>query len=894
VISAKRFLAKLGNFLYPNTAERELAREVSSHLRLLEDEFVSRGMTADEARVAAKRAYGGVEQSKQLQREERSFLCLEQIRQELRFSAREIGKQPLFTFTAVLSFALGLGVNTAVFALLNALAFRPLPVPNPEQLVRIGSLKNDGMIMRLPGPMLPLLRKEPGLLGICGFGATDAIVEIDHRSTALFTHSLTGDCYQTLGVRPAIGRLLTPADDTPNRPNVAVISYAFWKDKWNRSPSVLGHTIRVGGKPFQIVGVTEERFHGLAWGYPASVSVPISQTTRRDDKDPSRRFYWTNTVARLDPSLNKAKLKSILEAKWHGLLDSALPASFAGAIRDELLRMPPVVTPAATGVDNYFRDHFQPSLTILLMISVLLLLVSCFNVASLLHARGYSRQQEMSIRVAIGAGRLRVVRQLLIETALLVTGGLAVGIGLSLFITHFVVKTFVDAYSRADFVVDVSMDGRVLLFMALATAIVLLIAGVLPAWQTSDVQTTESLKRGSHSLVQGFAHNRRILMGAQMAMTLVVLISANLFTSSLRDLQVRALRFSGDRVLNAIFMPLPGGEVDGSAAVQYWGSLLQRVKNIRGVEAASVASFTPLVTSPDKMDIGPLRRLNRVVVQAPAEFVTPDFMRILRVPLLAGRPLGDADTFDSTPVALVSQTVARRLFPTENPLGQHIRIGTEPKTRDLQIVGVVGDIALEDRHSGEQGFVLLSLWQLPRMGNRGALQVQFSGPATSIEKAVREEIRRGGRQDVFSLRSFQDLRDVGLLQERMLAAVGRAYGVLVLALAAVGLLGLLTFFVSTQKRELAVRMALGANRSKISSLVLREALWVIGIGVFAGLPFGMTALQTVSRMVYGAWPLSVKPILFSVGFLSAVVVAAALRPVWRASSLDPKLILRQQ
>jgi predicted permease len=503
VISARRFVAKLKNFFMRDHAELELAREVSSHLALLEDDFVRRGMTREDARLAARRAFGGVEQSKEQQREERSFVALEQIRQDLWFAVSTLVKQPVFTLAAVVSLGLGLGVNTAVFTLLNALIFRPLAVPNPQELVRIGSLENNGMTTPLPGPMLSELRKESGVRGVCGFTAGDSIVEIAGGSSVLATHSLTGDCYRTLGVRPALGRLLTPADDIPNGPNVATISYAFWKGNLGGNPGVLGQTIRIGGKPFQIVGVTEENFQGLLWGYTPSVSAPISQRTVPSEKDPSGHFYWADTLARLDPDTKPATLKAALQVKWRRFLDNALPATFKGTNRNELLSMPPVVTSAATGVDYYFRDHFRPSLTILLTVSVLLLVVSCFNVANILFARGCARQREMSIRVAVGAARGRLVQQLLTETGLLIIGGLAVAVALSLLTVRFVVQTFLQAYGRADFVINVPIDGRVLLFVGMAATVLLLLAGVTPAWQTSAVETA-----GAFEAYQPFSHRR--------------------------------------------------------------------------------------------------------------------------------------------------------------------------------------------------------------------------------------------------------------------------------------------------------------------------------------------------------------------------------------------------
>lgn len=894
MISAKRLVARLRNFLLRDRAEQELAREVSSHLTLLQDDFVNRGMPPEAARLAAKRAFGGVEQSKHQQREERSFIALEQIRQDLWFSIRTLVKQPVFALAAVLSLGLGLGVNIAVFTLLNALIFRPLPVRHPQQLVHVGSLENNGMIMPLPGPMLSDLRKERGLRGVCGFTAGDAIIEVHHVPSASATLSLTGDCYRTLGVRPAIGRLLTPADDIPNGPKVAVISYALWKEKWDGNPAVLGDTIRISGKPFQIVGVTEEKFLGLLWGYPPSVSAPISQRTVPNQKDPSGHFYWADTLVRLDPGTTPAQLKAALQVKWRRLLDSGLPSTFAGSNRDELLSMPPVVTSATTGVDYYFRDHFGPSLMILLTVSVLLLVVSCFNVANLLFARGSARQREMSIRLAIGAARRRLVQQLLIETALLILGGLAAAVGLSLLTIHFVVQTFEDSYGRADLVMNVAIDGRVLFFVAAAAILVLLLSGVAPAWQTSDVGTAGALQCTGRSLTGGFARSRRFFMIGQLAMTLIVLINANLFAKSLSYLQAHALPVPGDKILNAQLMPLPGGDLDGDAAIQYLQNLLQQMRSIPGVEAASFASFAPLVSSPYKEDIRRLDHPDRVPLQAPAEFVTRDFLRIVNVPLLQGRAFQDSNTLHTPRVAILSKTVARRLFPTENPLGRHIQFGTEPETRDVQVVGVAGDSPLEDPHTRQQGFVLLSLWQLPRTANWGNLQVEFSGPAASVGKALRDAIRRSGHQEVFSLRTLSDLRDMALLQERLLADVGRIYGILALILAAVGLFGLLTYLVSTREKELALRMALGAMRSDIGLLVLREALSLVAIGTAIGLPLSLAASGIAATALYGFSSVSLNPILGSVGILTAVVLAAALKPVWRAGFLDPNLSLRQE
>lgn len=872
----------------------DLEEEMRLHAELRARQLSAQGVPPNEAKRIAHQRFGNRTSLQEKALLVWSFPALENGWRDLGFALRLLRKQPVFTLAAVVSLGLGLGVNTAVFTLLNALAFRPLPVPHPQQLVRIGSLKNNGLTTPIPGPVLEDLRKDPGLQGVCGFTAGDAIVEIDGHSSALATHSLTGDCYQTLGVHPALGRLLTPADDIPNGPHVAVLGYAFWQEKWGGRPNVLGQTIRIGGKAFQIIGVTESRFQGLLWGFPPSVSAPISQRNMPNQKDPAGRFYWADTLARLQPGIGPTKLEADLQVKWRRLLDHAIPATFAGANRDELLRMPPVVTSAATGLDYYYRDHFQPSLTILLTISAVVLLASCLNVANLLLARGWQRQREMAIRLAIGAPRRRILQQLFIESALLIAAGLGAAMGLSLWTVRIVVQTFAHAYGRSDLVFDVPVDGHVLLFVAVLASLVLLLAGVLPAWQTSDVRAAGALKSAARSLVGGLVRRRRVLLSTQIALTLIVLIGAQLFSQLLRSLQGNSLRFSGDQLFNAQLMPLPGGELDGPAAVQYFQNLLRQVKNTHGVDGVSLASFAPLVSSPYKEDIRRLDQSDRAVLQAPAEFVTEDFLRLLHIPLLQGRSFRDTDRLNSPRVAVISQSVAQRLFPSENPIGQHIQFGTEPETRDVQVIGIAADSPLEDPHTRDQGFVLLSLWQLPRMGSWGNLQVQFSGAAAPVGMALRDEVRQKGHQEIFLLRTIADLREMALLQERLLAAVGKLYSVLALVLAIVGLFGLLTFLVATRESELALRMALGAECSDVSLLVLREALWLVGWGVLAGLPLSLAAARVTSTALYGVSSLSIGPILLSVLILSVAALAAACGPIWRATSLNPNLALRQE
>ncbi len=657
----------------------------------------------------------------------------------------------------------------------------------------------------------------------------------NYGSLVVANHLLTGDCYQTLGVRPALGRLFTAADDTPDGEKVAVLGYRFWTDHFGGNPAVLGHSIRIAGVPFRIIGVTEPRFQGLLLGYPPSVSAPISQRTSSSLQDPSGRFYWAETIARLRPGATPRELEARLKTEWRRLLDASFPPGFHGKNREELIGMPPVVIPAANGFDYYYRDHFKTPLLCLLAISGLVLLVGCLNLGNLLLARGLEHRRETAIRLAVGASRLDIVRGFLVESSLLIGVGSIVALGFAYIGTRLLLLAFLNAYGRNDLSFTIEMDWRVLLFSGLAALLAIVVFGILPAWQTSSVDAAAALKSSGQSTIGLRARSRRFLISAQVAMTLIILMSTAVFTRSLDELRRNALHFNPGIVLDAQLMPAVlsphQAPLDPNGAIHYLRDFLNQVRSFPGVEEVSLSSFAPLVSVSYKEDIRRLNPLSQAILQAPAEFVTEGFLHLMRIPLLQGRDFELTETPGSPRTVILSQSVARRLFPRNDALGQHIQFGTEPETRDLQVIGVASDSSLEDPHDRGSGFILLNIWQLPRMADWGNLQVRFSGPEAPLASALRNEIHRAGRQQIFALRTMSEVRDMSLLQERMLSMVGAVYAVLALVLAAVGLFGLLAFFVSTRRAEIAVRIALGARRSDVTRLVVREALLLIGAGI---------------------------------------------------------------
>jgi len=503
---------------------------------------------------------------------------------DLRYALRRLRRSPWFVLATVLSLGLGIGANTAIFSLLNALMLRPLPVQDPQRLVRFGSIDSHGFIGAVPGPMFDWLRSDPLFEGVCGVNTPLTTIEVRDVPLAVGGQALSGGCYEMLGVRPTLGRLFGHQDDVPTAANVVVLGYSFWQSQFGGDPKVLGQTIRVDGSPFTIIGVTEPRFQGFLLGYPPGVYFPITQAVSptRADSLAARTFYWGFAFARLKPGVIYDQVKAQLQVDWRRRLDESLPARIQGRQRAEALAEPLVVTSGSTGLDYSLRNRFRRPLVALLVISALVLLVACLNVANLLLARGFNRRREIAVRLALGARRWLVVRELLAESAVLIVAG---------------------------------------------------VGGALLLAQAGD----------------------RVLLG--------------IFVETLRHLRDDSLGFQTEGVLTVQLMPLPGGYAHGFTPAPFYHALLERLQNLPGVEAASFSHFSPLFTVPYNEEIRPALTPDAAPVQAPAEYVSHGFLGALRIPLLQGHDFERTDSPQSPKTAVVSESLAKRLYPGGAALG---------------------------------------------------------------------------------------------------------------------------------------------------------------------------------------------------------------------------------
>jgi predicted permease len=495
--------------------------------------------------------------------------------------------------------------------------------------------------------------------------------------------------------------------------------------------------------------------------------------------------------------------------------------------------------------------------------------------------------------LALGAKRRRIARQLITESVLLILCGCGAALVLGSFSDQLLLRVLSTSYTGLS--IDTGLNIRVLILTTTSALAALLLFGVFPAWQTSDVDSATALKAASRSVSGGRARTRRLLISGQVALTMVLIMGASLFIETLRNLRREPLGFATLSILDAQLMPLPGGALPKPAALGYFTGLLDRVRNLPGVADASLSSFSPLLTLPYPEDIRRLDAPDRAILQAPAEFVSDGFLRTMKIPLLEGTDFRRTSGPDIQKTAIVSNTLAQRLFPEGSALGRHIRFGSETETLDLEIVGIAADARLEDPRGKQLSFLYLNLWQLPRRGNYGDLKLRYSGsePASLIA-ALRAELRKDGHQYTTRVRSLDEQHENALVQEKLLAALGTSFGVLALTLAAVGLFGSLSFFVTNRTGEIGLRIALGAERGYICWLVIREACILVGTGILLGLPFCYITARALSGLVHGIAPAPIVPLVLSSLVLLVVAGTATLIPTYRASSVDPVIALRHE
>jgi predicted permease len=860
--------------------------EMRFHLDTRTADLVRRGLSPEEAARQARLEFGSIEKQKDIARANVGIRLLDDLRGDFRYALRTLARNKGFTTAAVLTLALGIGANTAIFTLIDALMLRSLPVSHPEQLLqlKLGSGTDQTGATSFSYPMILALDAEreifAGVAGFSGFGCASGSGETLHRVPCAV---VTGAFYDTLGLIPALGRLLTRADDQPGAPLVAVASYGYWERQLSASPAVIGQTMPINGVPVTLVGVSPPGFVGANVGAVADLTVPVAAIDRLAPNMASllgKGNDWLRVLARLLDGVTQEQAAARLSAAWprisHASIDPAWPASRQHGVSSAIMRM----EPGATGW-TYLRDLYVKPLRVLMGSVALVLLIACANVASLLLARTSARRKEMAVRMAIGAGRARVMRQLMVESLTLALLGAAGGVWLAVWGSKLLVGMISPAGSPIVF--DLSPNWRMIAFATAIASATALVFGLAPALVCSATDTSAALKEDLRS---GIARLRLLplLVTLQIALSLVLLFGASLFVRTLRNLQTIDPGFRSQGVLFVEF-----GRRPGNVPV----TVLESVRAIPGVLSASIATHTPLSgstwTDPVVPAGQPLPERDSAVFIGAA----PGFFSALGIGIVSGRDFTEQDGPAHPAVAIVNEQYATAYFSNRPAVGQHLTAMVDGAKRDLEIVGVVRNTSTRSLRTAPPRIVYVAYSQLtgPTFAN---VIVRANGSLASVSTALLRLLQPFDRVTPLEVRALSDQLQGAMARERLMASLATAFGALALVLASVGIYGLLAYGVARRTREIGIRMALGARPTGVAALILRGAWIPLAIGVVVGVPAAWALARLIRTMLFGLTPADPMAIGVATLLLFAVAHAAAYVPARRASRVDPLVALRHE
>jgi predicted permease len=830
------------------------------------------------------------------------------IFQDLRYALRTLRKSPLFVLVAVLSLALGIGANTAIFTLINQLILQYLPVPHPEELVLLTARGNHYGSNSGPNALsYPMYRdfrdRNEVFRGMFCRHAETISVSFEGRTELAAGEFVSGNYFPVLGVGAVLGRVFTASDDLMQGGHpVAVLSYGYWKTRFGGDRGVLGKKMVVDGYPFTIVGVSQAGFDGVAPGYSPQIRIPI---TMQDSLPPGQTYLQLNdrrrrfiqVFGRLKPGVTLAQAKAGLQPLFHQMLAMEVQEkAFAKAspfVKKQFLSMWMDVLPGSKG-RSQLREQFSRPLLVLMAVVGLVLLIACSNLANLLIARASMRQKEIAVRLALGAGRWHLTRQLLVESLILALVGGAAGLLLAVWID----RMLIGFQPAGVFAITISTtpDAVVLGFTLIVSIATGIFFGLVPAWQSTRPDLASTLKEEAGSLSGGGAGLRKALVVAQITLSLILLVASNLFLQSLHNLKELQPGFDVGNVVSFTVEPTLGSyKLDW--ARQYYRQLEDRLRALPGVASTSFAVVPVLVD--DEWDNGvTIEGYSPKQGEFPdphMQFCSPGYFATLKIPILLGRDFSIKDDHGAPKVGIVNQKFAKRYFGNQSPLGRHVGFGIDPGTKtDIEIVGVVGDSKYENMRE-QIPYELYVPYVQQDFINGMTVYVRTKGvPAGSFEVLRRAAQEVDADVPVYGMRTLDDQVSASLLTERLLATLSSVFGILATLLAAIGLYGVMAFVVARRTREIGIRMALGATGGSVVRLVMWEVLLLALLGLGIGLAVALGLTRFIEAQLFGIKPTDVMTMVLATLCIAVVAGAAGFLPARRATRIDPVQALRFQ
>ncbi len=873
-----------------------MARELEEEMRLHEAErarrIASGGVAEDEARREARRRFGNRTRAAERSFETWGWTWLDRLMQDVRYALRVLRRSPVFTASAVLTLALGIGANAAIFSVMYGLLWRSLPVKAPERLVQYG-LRTPEFQAALSYPGFEAIRKHARTAqGLFTWNSSEFTTGWGVDAREIKGAVASGDAFPTLGVTARVGRLFGPEDDKAGSPLVCVISNAYWQSEFSGDPRVVGRSLTVQGHRLTIVGVMPAEFAGIAPGEEPDVIVPVhTEAAMYPERNilTEKGAWYLLVFGRLRSGSGEAQAR----AEAHAISDTiAAEAGWRNAVwmdgkGHETTSATLEARPGATG-DSWQGDRFREAMYALMGISALVLLAACLNLANLMLSRAAAREREMSLRAALGAGRVWLVRQLFTESVLLTAAGAGLGFALAAWANPALLRFL-------DLSVDLHPDLRVAGVLGLLCVATSILFGLVPAIRGTQVEPNDALKCGRIGIGSGRRWNlAKMLVPAQASLSVVLLATALLYVRTLENLRWQKLGFDRDQVLLAQVDTEMSG-MNSKQETQFAGEVIERVRALPFVQAASATGIIPIGGGWqwDNLAAALYPNLNTAERTLYGHRVAPDYFRAMGTKLLLGRDFTEQDAAakDVRP-ALLNERAARTYFPHGDAVGRMLRISTNTQYR---IIGVVEDAKYANLRDGAPRTIYTQIDGKNGFGSSWNLVIRTTRDSGLVASAVRSILKASGKDvTMYNLHPMSEQIDAALRTERLVATLASFFALLAGALMAIGLYGVLSYTVVRRTSEIGVRLALGATRRQVLWMILRNALSMAALGTAVGVPAAAGCARMVASQLYGVTPQDPAMLGLTVGLLIAVSSAAAFAPAWRASRLDPMRALRYE
>jgi predicted permease len=906
--------------------DEERARELEAYLEMETDENIARGMTLEEARYAAQRKLGNTMRIREEIYDMNSLGWVEALWQDLPYALRQLRRSPGLTAVIVLSLTLGIGANTAVFTLTDAVMVKLLPVKNPQQLVLLGWAESRGksVSIAISGyglsdaqgrslsasfayPLIERMRAQgnafSSVFGFVplGWSKEDISVRIGGEASAAEGVMVTGDYFTGLGIVPVVGRVITDADMKANAPRVAVISYSYWTRRFGRTLSAAGTAIFINGMPFTIVGVAPPEFFGVQPGQAPDIWIPLVKEARlgpwgASSQEGSEMWtrpdrWWVMIMARLKPGVSEQAASAAAQRPF---LESAMAAVGEDLKPGEAPQL--VLVPASRGLDTISWQFSQP-LRVLTAVVALVLLIACANIATLLLARATARQREIGVRLTLGASRWRLIRQLLTESVLLS----AIGGILGLLLAQWGSRALLLLMSTEGLTLDLGRhpDLTILGFCAGVSVLTGILFGLVPAIRAARVEVAPTLK-GSASEFAMLGSRLRLgkaLVIVQVGLSLVLLVGAGLFVRTLVNVESQNLGFNRHNLLIFAIDPAKSG-YQAQRILPLFENVRERLQAVPGVRAVTYSGLALLTGWMNSLPIA-IERFQQKPNQDMQMYwddVGPGFFETMGIRLLLGRSIDRRDTSTSPKVAVVNEAMARYFFGEGNPIGRRFSLGSKlDPAKVFEIVGVVENAKYADLRTDPRMLYIPVAQEESGGVGRAFFEVRTAADPSAFVAAIRSALREiDASLALEGVKTQTQQMDEAATQERMFAELCSFFSLLALGLAAVGLYGLMAYSVGRRTNEIGIRMALGAQRKQVFLMVLRQSVASVALGIVAGLPAAMATTRLIASQLFGLKPTDPLTLGVATFFMLAVAALAAYLPARRATKVDPMVALRYE